>query len=69
MFKSGSSFTINNMFRQTVPGIYITTYKWTGTAIHITMLFYDSQWIATVMDNITVNGVEEGTCINVNKTM
>ena len=24
------------MLRQTVPGIYITTYKWTGTTIHIT---------------------------------
>jgi len=33
------------------------------------MLFYDSQWMATVMDNITVNGVKEGTCINVDKTM
>ena len=39
----------------------VTTYKWTGTTIHITMLFYDSQWMATVMDNITVNGVKEGT--------
>jgi len=57
------------MLRQTVPGIYVTTYKWTGTTIHITMLFYDSQWMATVMDNITVNGVKEGTCINVDKTM
>jgi len=28
------------------------------------MLFYDAQWMATVMDNITVNGVKEGTCIN-----
>jgi len=26
-FKSGSSFTINNMLRQTVPDIYVTTYK------------------------------------------
>ena len=28
------------------------------------MLFYDSQWMATVMDNITVNGVKEGTWID-----
>jgi len=33
------------------------------------MLFYDSQWMAMATDNITVNGVKEGTCINVNKTM
>ena len=65
MFKSGSSFTINNMLRQTVPGIYVTTYKWTGTTIRITMLFYNSQWMATTTDNITVNSVKEGTCINV----
>jgi len=38
------------------------------TPIHITMLFYDSQWMATVTDNISVNGDKKGTCINVDKT-
>ena len=28
---------LNNM---NVPCIYVTTYKWTGTIVHITMLFY-----------------------------
>jgi len=32
------------------------------------MLFYNSQWMATTTDNITVNSVKEGTCINVDKT-
>jgi len=27
-FKSGSFFTIKNMLRQTVAGIYVATYKW-----------------------------------------
>jgi len=33
------------------------------------MLFYDSQWMTTVTDNITVNGVKEGTCNNVDEIM
>ena len=33
------------------------------------MLLYNSQQMAMAMDNITVSGVKEGTCIIVNKTI
>ena len=34
-FKGGSSFTINNMLRQTVPGTYITTYKSSSSRMRV----------------------------------